>query len=129
MTVRNQNEWTYISTDSDKRALWKNDGKGRIAGVWYSQYPTTNSFYIDLNLADAGTHRLAVYALDWFNQGRAIQTDVLNAATGQILATRQLQSQRRDPIARHNAGWSHRGVKWSFFRTGASGNLVNVLGK
>jgi hypothetical protein len=92
VVVRNQSEWTYSSTDSDKRALWKNDGTGRIAGIWYSRYPTTNSFYIDLNLADGGTHRLAVYALDWYNQGRAIQTDVLNSATGEVLDTRQLQS-------------------------------------
>ena len=92
VTVTGQSEWTYSSTNSDKRALWKNDGTSRIAGVWYSWYPTANPFDIHVTINDGNTHRLAVYALDWYNQGRAIQVDVVNSTTGQVLDTQKLQS-------------------------------------
>jgi hypothetical protein len=85
-------QWTYQTDGRDARALLKNDGTGRIAGVWYSYYPTTNAFYVDINMLDSTARRVAVYALDWYNQGRALQVDVLDPWTSQVLDTRQLAS-------------------------------------
>ena len=92
VSVRDQSEWTYATDGKDARALLKNDGKNRIAGVWYSYYPTTNSFYIDITISDGATHQVALYALDWYNQGRALQVDVLNADGGAVFDSRQLAS-------------------------------------
>lgn len=83
-------QWTYGTDGQDSRALLKNDGTTRIAGVWYSYYPTTNAFYVDVNINDSMPHQVALYAVDWYNQGRALQVDVLNPQTSQVLDTRQL---------------------------------------
>ncbi|HUS34435.1 MAG TPA: fibronectin type III domain-containing protein [Verrucomicrobiae bacterium] len=85
-------QWTYGTDGRDSRALLTNDGASRKAGVWYSYYPTTNSFYVDINMTDASAHQVAVYALDWYNQGRSLQVDVLNPATSAVLDRRQLAS-------------------------------------
>jgi hypothetical protein len=92
VNVSGQSEWRYSTDTPDRRALWKNDGTGRVAGVWYSYYPTTNAFFVNVKILDAGTHRLSVYALDWYNQGRSLQIDVLDPTTAQILDTQQLQN-------------------------------------
>jgi hypothetical protein len=85
-------QWAYSTDGSDPRALVQNDGSGRIASVWYSQYPTTNAFYVDVAIGDGATHQLAVYALDWWRQGRSMQVDVINAVTGQTLDSQKLAS-------------------------------------
>jgi hypothetical protein len=92
VAVSKQSEFTFNTTMADQRALLKNDGSARIAGVWYSYYPTTNAFFIDINITDGATHQVALYALDWWKQGRAMQVEVLDGSTGTVLNTQQLQS-------------------------------------
>ena len=57
---------------------------GRIAACWFSG----SSFNVDVNLTDQGSHRVALYLLDWDSNARVTRVDVLDAATQQVLDTR-----------------------------------------
>jgi hypothetical protein len=78
--------WTTNTTDP--RALELPGGTGRAAAVAFA----ATSFTIDLNLADGNTHLLALYFLDWDNQGRSEQVQITNAATGAVLDTETVSS-------------------------------------
>src|SRR5207244_1005866 len=58
----------------------------RIAGCWYS----SGTFSIDLNLTDGQAHRVAFYCLDWDNNGRVQQVEVINADSGATLNSQTL---------------------------------------
>jgi hypothetical protein len=90
--IHQSSEWTYWTDGHDDRALVNNAGTARIPGVWFSYYPTTNSFYIDITMNDGAAHEVAIYALDWYREGRTLQIDVMNALTDEILDSRQLLS-------------------------------------
>jgi hypothetical protein len=73
--------WTWAASTSDPRALQKaSNPTDHIAACWYG-----NTFTIDLNFTDGNTHRLALYLLDWDNNGRSERIDVLDATTNQVL--------------------------------------------
>ena len=76
---------------TDVRALQRATS-GRIAACWYSPGLVGDSFSVDVNLTDGAAHRVALYLLDWDNNGRAIRIDVLDAATQQVLSTQNAQS-------------------------------------
>ena len=76
---------------TDVRALQRATS-GRIAACWYSPGLVGGSFSIDVNLTDGAAHRVALYLLDWDNNGRAVRIDVLDAATQQVLSTQNVQS-------------------------------------
>ena len=67
--------YTWDSAPSDPRAL-KRVGTGRVAATWYSD----PSFDLDVNVT-SGTHKVALYCLDWDTTSRSQRVDVLNAAT------------------------------------------------
>ena len=76
---------------TDVRALQRATS-GRIAACWYSAGLVGGSFSVDVNLTDGAAHRVALYLLDWDNNGRAIRVDVLDATTQQVLSTQNVQS-------------------------------------
>ena len=79
-----QTGFTWSPSTGDVRAPQKGVTAGRIASAWYS----FTSFNIDINLTDGLTHRVALYCLDWDGANtRAQRIDVLDPATGQVLAT------------------------------------------
>jgi hypothetical protein len=80
--------WTQIWSrkTTDVRAL-ANPAGGRIAAAWYA----ANSFTVNVNLTDGQTHQVALYLLDWTNQGRSERIDVLNSA-GQVIDSRTISS-------------------------------------
>ena len=80
-----------LATTTDPRALQTPDGTNRIAATWYS----STSFTIAVNLTDGQAHNIALYALDWDNQGRSEQIQITSAATGAILDTETISSFRR----------------------------------
>ena len=80
------NTWTTATTDP--RALQTADGSGRQASDWYS--PT--SFSIGVDLTDDQPQDIALYALDWDNQGRSEQIQISNASTGAVLDTETLSN-------------------------------------
>jgi hypothetical protein len=90
MTLGGVGNYTWTSATSDTRALQKASGSGRIAAVWYA---TGASMTMDVNLTN-GTHQLALYVLDWDNQGRAETIQIVDKASGAVLDRRSVSAFR-----------------------------------
>ncbi|MDG3003703.1 NPCBM/NEW2 domain-containing protein [Paludisphaera mucosa] len=80
--------YTWAATTTDPRALETADGARRQASTWYS----ASAFTIDVNLTDGRPHRVSLYAVDWDGSARAQRIEVVDAATGQVLDTRDVAS-------------------------------------
>ncbi|WP_165249011.1 NPCBM/NEW2 domain-containing protein [Paludisphaera soli] len=81
--------WNRAVT-ADKRALQKTrpDSKSyRVASAWYG-----SQFTIDVEVAAGTTRQVSLYAMDWDNNGRVQKIEVLDAATNEVLDTRQISS-------------------------------------
>jgi hypothetical protein len=84
-------DWTLISTDP--RALQVPGGSNRVAGYWVCPSNGTGcSYSIDLNLTDGKTHQVAIYALDWDNNGRTESIAINDATTGATLDTENVSA-------------------------------------
>ncbi len=79
--------WTWASSTTDVRGLQVPGGNGRTAMTWFN-----NTFTIDVNLTDGQVHDLSLYAVDWDNQGRSEQVQVIDPATGKVLDTETLSN-------------------------------------
>jgi hypothetical protein len=88
VSASGQSNYTWAATTNDSRALEDASGSGRIAACWYSG----TSLSINLTFTDGQTHDLALYALDWDNQGRSEQIQIGNATTGAVLDTETVSS-------------------------------------
>jgi predicted outer membrane repeat protein len=81
-------QWTWAASTSDGRALQQPTGAGRLAAAWFG-----SSFSADVNLgADGNTHQVALYLVDWDNQGRTERVDVFDAASGVRYDTRTVSA-------------------------------------
>ena len=78
----------WHSSTTDPRALQTPSGSSRIAACSYS----ATSFTVDVNLTDGQTHDLALYFLDWDQEGRSERVQLTNAATGTVLDTETVSS-------------------------------------
>jgi hypothetical protein len=79
-----QSNCTWAGSTTDVRALQKPGSSDRIAACWYA----FGSFNVDVNLTDGQAHKVTLYLLDWDSTARAELVDVLDAATGTVLDTR-----------------------------------------
>ncbi len=86
--LQNQLDYTWLTNTADPRALQTGSGSGRIAATWYNP----SSFSADVNFADGNTHQLALYTVDWDNQGRSETVQILDASTAAVLDTRSISS-------------------------------------
>jgi len=86
--VQNQSNWTWASTTTDPRALEIPGGTGGIAATWYN----ASSFSFNVNFTDGATHQLALYAVDWDNQGRSEKIQITNATTSAVLDTETISN-------------------------------------
>jgi hypothetical protein len=86
--VQNQMSWTWNASTTDPRALTMPVGSGGIAATWY-ELP---SFNFVINFTDGATHQLALYAVDWDNQGRSETIQVLDAKTSAVLDTETISN-------------------------------------
>jgi subtilisin family serine protease/uncharacterized membrane protein YkoI len=86
LTLSGQGDHTWVGSTTEVRALQKASAADRIASTWHS----TSSFDIDINLSDGNWHQVAVYSLDWENTGRSQRVDVLDATSGNVMATRNV---------------------------------------
>jgi hypothetical protein len=86
--VQNQSNWTWLPLTTDPRALQTGSNSGSIAATWYN----APEFNLDVNLTDGQSHQLALYAMDWDSSGRAETIELLDAATGALLDTRNISS-------------------------------------
>ncbi len=87
VSATGQLSYTWATSTSDSRGLQKVSVNDRLAAAWYQ-----NIFTINVNLTDAGTHRVALYCLDWNNEQRAQRFDVVDASTNALLDSRTLSS-------------------------------------
>jgi hypothetical protein len=78
----------WPSSTTDPRALQTPSGSSRVAACWYA----ATSFTVDVNLTDGQVHDLALYFLDWDQEGRSEQVQLTNAATGAVLDTETVSS-------------------------------------
>ena len=83
--MQGQTNYTWVASTSDPRALQIPGGTGALAATWYNG----SSFSFDVNIS-SGTHQVALYALDWDNQGRSESIQVLDAATNAVLDARAI---------------------------------------
>ncbi|MBS1819489.1 MAG: S8 family serine peptidase [Acidobacteria bacterium] len=85
MAVTNAASWVWDSAPNDVRALQR-EGNGRVAGTWYA----TTSFTVDVVTNDEAAHQVALYLLDWDQNGRWERVDVIDPASGAVLDTRTI---------------------------------------
>jgi len=81
---------TWAGSTSDVRAPQKaGSGTDRVAGQWGTNDP---AYDIDCNLTDGVAHQVSLYGLDWDINGRSEDIQVLDAATGAVLDTQDLNA-------------------------------------
>ena len=78
--------YTWTTSTTDVRALQRPSGTDRFASTWYKD----STFTFDVNISDAGSHEIAVYAVDFDNLSRSQRVQVVDAATNTVLDSRDL---------------------------------------
>ena len=79
---------TWAGSTPDARAPQKaGSSTDRVAGQWGTNDP---SYDIDCTLTGDAVHRVSLYGLDWDLNGRSEDIQVLDAATGAVLDTQDL---------------------------------------
>ena len=82
--------WNGNGLTKDVRAPERaGGGADRMAGQWGANDP---SYDIDCNLTDSAVHQVALYGLDWDLNGRSEDIQVLDAASGAVLDTQDLNT-------------------------------------
>jgi len=66
VSLSGNNSYTWTTSTTDPRAL-QTAPSGRIASAYYAG----GNFKINVNISDGGTHRVALYLLDWDSTARA----------------------------------------------------------
>ena len=77
-----------VSTTNESTLENAGDITGRVAAAWSS----ATSFSVDVNLTDGNAHDLALYAVDFDNQGISEQIQISAAATGTVLDSESISS-------------------------------------
>ena len=81
---------TWSGSTSDIRAPQKaGGGTDRVAGQWGTNDP---AYDIGCSLTDGAAHQVSLYGLDWDLNGRSEDIQVLDAATGAVLDTQDLNA-------------------------------------
>ena len=79
--------WAVETTDG--RALWSSSASSnRVASAWYSD----TDVELDFNITDGGSHRFAVYLMDWDNRGRSERLELLDPVSGTLFANRAVSN-------------------------------------
>ncbi|MBU1086084.1 MAG: immunoglobulin domain-containing protein [Candidatus Omnitrophica bacterium] len=94
VSTSNSAQWVWNSSTTDASALEKASGSDRIAGCWYG----SPSHDIQVNITDGQTHQVAIYCLDWESSVRRQTVEVLDAVTGAVLDTQQLNDAFTDGV-------------------------------
>ena len=79
--------YTWAGLTSDMRALQTAPGEATRMASLYTQYPS-NSFSINVNINDSGTHRIALYMLDWDTTSRVQTVTIQDLNTNTTLDVR-----------------------------------------
>ena len=85
LTFNGASTYTWDGLTTDPRALQVSSGSAsRIASTYFTLNP---SFSVSLNLTDDNTHQVALYLLDWSNNGRSETIAIADAVTKTVLST------------------------------------------
>jgi subtilisin family serine protease len=82
--------YTWYPTTTDTRALQRGTGPDRLATCWF--HPATATF--DVKITDGALHRAALYVVDFDGLSRLERVDLVDAATGTVLDTRNVSNFR-----------------------------------
>jgi hypothetical protein len=83
-----QSSFTWAFSSTDVRALQKPSNlNDRVASSWFS----TTTFYVDSNITDSATHKVALYCLDWTNSAVKQIVDVIDT-NGNIVDTETISA-------------------------------------
>lgn len=83
-----QQNWTWLASTTDPRALKLPGGAGSIAATWYNE----TNFTFDVNITDGNPHQVALYVLDWDQQNRSEMVQVVDAASGASLSSSSISN-------------------------------------
>jgi hypothetical protein len=83
-------QFTWALT-SDPAAPQQATGSARAACAFYG----SPNFSLDVNLTDGNTHQLALYFLDWDNEGRSETVQIVDAASQQVIDTQTVAKFQR----------------------------------
>jgi Concanavalin A-like lectin/glucanases superfamily/Protein of unknown function (DUF1573) len=92
-TPQNQANWIWTADGAETRDLEVPSSIAanmRQASCWYTS--SGNSYSLDVNITDGHTHQIALYALDWDQQGRAETIQAVDGVSGAVLDTRNLSN-------------------------------------
>jgi Concanavalin A-like lectin/glucanases superfamily/Abnormal spindle-like microcephaly-assoc'd, ASPM-SPD-2-Hydin len=92
-TPQNQANWIWTADGAETRDLEVPSSVAanmRQASCWYTS--SGNSYSLDVNISDGHTHQIALYALDWDQQGRAETIQAVDGVSGTVLDTRNLSN-------------------------------------
>ena len=87
-TAAGINSWSWAYPTASTVGLQKRSSSERFATCWYS--PTEMSF--DLKLEGTATHRVSFYFSDFDALGRQQTVQIIDAASGQVLDTRNISN-------------------------------------
>jgi hypothetical protein len=73
-------QWTWAASTTDTTALQRATGTGRLATCWYGSNGSFN-----IRVTDGGTHRIAVYMVDFDAYARTQRVEVIDNTTGAVL--------------------------------------------
>jgi len=86
-TPSNAVAYTWAGNQSDVREL-SVPGAGRIAAAWYN----SPSFSLNMSFNDGNVHLVALYALDYDNQGRVETIQIVDPATNNVVSSQVLSN-------------------------------------
>jgi hypothetical protein len=95
--VSGAQSYAWAGTTSDMRGLQKPSNlSSRIAATWYAG----SSFSIDVPITDGQTHQIALYTVDWDNNGpRKERIDVMDADSQAVLDSQTISDFRNGGYA------------------------------
>ena len=80
--------WAASTTDPRALPISAASGAARYAGCWW----TWSTITINVNVTDGGTHRLALYALDWNKYGWNGTYEIHDHVSQQVLSSQTLSN-------------------------------------
>ncbi len=88
LSVTGAQTYVWTTSTTDPSALQNAANTTRIETAWYSG----TSFSFNLNITDGNTHKISLYAADYVYHARTEQVQVIDAVTGTVLSTQNLNS-------------------------------------
>lgn len=120
ISVSGKTDIFWTNSTSEVRAPMRINDTNRVAAEWQ----TSSYMLIDINITDAQTHQISLYAMDWPRANRGIVVEVLDGETNKTL--------NRQDLGNYNEGkhlvWDVKGHIKLRLRTYAASPSVTISG-